>query len=127
MGFLGVLIDGNEDGVALGLHCVDGYWSGSGQAQWLARREVEQRAVEPALDLAVLDLALGQRHVCVGAGVVDRVELAVGTGETDGNTVDLDPLGRALGEVVDLADGDEGHSATPDSSPSIALVRRAIR
>ena len=51
--------DVDEDVVALDLHGVDGDGRGGRQAGRLAGAQVEARAVQPALDRAVLDLALG--------------------------------------------------------------------
>ena len=57
--------DGDEHVVAVDLHGVDGDGDGGRQAGRLAGAQVEARAVQPALDRAVLDLALGQRDVGV--------------------------------------------------------------
>src|SRR5215469_4037783 len=58
---------GHEDVVALDPHLVDGErlagrWSGR-----LPRAHVEAGAVQPALDRVVVDLAVGERHLFMGA------------------------------------------------------------
>src|SRR5579859_924589 len=67
----GLLGDGDEHIVPFDLYGVHGDGPGRGEARGLAGAQVEARAVEPALDHAVLHLALGQRHVGVRADVVD--------------------------------------------------------
>src|SRR3954452_20136888 len=64
----------DQDDVALDGEREDGARPGRGQAGGLAGAQVEARAVQPALDRAVLDLALGQRDLGVRAGVVDGVQ-----------------------------------------------------
>ena len=55
---------------------VDGDRAGGRGAGGLAGAQVEARAVQPALDRAAVDLALGQRDVGVRADVADRVQVA---------------------------------------------------
>src|SRR5918911_1543679 len=63
-----------EDGVALDGGPVDGDRLGGGQPGGPAGAQVEARAVQPALDRAVLDVTLGERDLGVRAGVVDDVD-----------------------------------------------------
>ena len=70
----------DEDVIAIDGDGVGGDGLGRGQAGGRAGAQVEARAVQPALDGAVLDVALGQRDVGVGADVVDREDLAAGCG-----------------------------------------------
>ena len=108
----------------------------------LAGAQVEPGAVQPALDRAVLDLALGQRDVGVGAGVVDGVDVA---GARRGRSrrpvaVDVRGDGAHLGQVVDrqtrtnVSDGRSrtGAASAPAarsidsaSSASMAAMRRS--
>ena len=105
----------------------------AGRAGRLARAEVEARAVQPALEGAAVELALGQRDVGVGAGVVDAVHVAVG-GVHDGDPAPLDlGQGGAHGrQLVEPADPHEArcrstwlaHAApAPASSRSMAAIR----
>src|SRR5262245_3017609 len=71
MGDSGLLGDGDEHVVPNDLYGVYGDRTRGGQPGRLAGAQVEAGAVQPALDLAVLDLAFGQRDVGVRADVVD--------------------------------------------------------
>src|SRR3989442_13313907 len=75
MGASGLLGDGDENVVPFDLDGVYGDRLGGGQPGRLAGAQVETGAVQPALDLAVLHLALGEGDVRVRADVVDRVHL----------------------------------------------------
>src|SRR5690606_5449558 len=122
----GLLSDGDEHGragtVSFDLDGVDGDGACGGQARGLARAQVEGGAVEPALDLAVLHLALGERDVRVRAGVADRVDLALGTDDGHRGAVHLDTLGRVLLQLAEGADLLErrgsGHAMDASSSAS---------
>src|ERR1700742_2215703 len=74
MGSSGLLGEGgayvNEDAAPFDLYGVNGYGARGGKAGRLAGAQVERGAVQPALDLAVLHLALGERDVRVRADVV---------------------------------------------------------
>src|SRR6185503_9862153 len=72
MGASGLLGEGDEHVVPFDLYGVNGDGARRGKGVGLSGTEVEARAVQPALDVAVVDLALGERHVGVGADVVDR-------------------------------------------------------
>src|SRR5262245_15280876 len=90
------VFDVDQHVVAIDLDGVDGYGLGGRQAGRLPAAQVEARAVQPALDLAVLDVALGQRHLGVRAHVVDRVHLAaVAVHDRDRHALDLDADGSA--------------------------------
>ena len=67
-----------------------GTGSVAGRAARLAGPQVEARAVQPALDLAVLDLALRERDRGVRALVVDGVEVVALTDDRDVDAVDGD-------------------------------------
>src|ERR1044072_1791244 len=75
MGASGLLGKGDEHVVPFDLYGVYGDGARRGKAGRLAGAQVEGGAVEPALDLAVLHLALGERDVRVRADVVDRGHL----------------------------------------------------
>src|SRR5690242_19319533 len=100
MGASGLLGDGDEHVVPFDLYGVYGDGARRGEAGRLAGAQVEAGAVQPALDLAVLHLALGQRDVRMRTDVVDREDLALGAHERDGHAVELHPLG---GVVLQLA------------------------
>src|SRR5581483_1752074 len=97
---------------------VDGDRLNGGQAGRLAGGQREGRAVQPALDLAVHDLALGQRDVRVRADVVYGVDLALaGAHDGDRGAVDVHRLGLVLLEVGHRADrvphGFTAHAIAP--------------
>src|SRR6476620_12689527 len=69
--------DGDEHVVAVDLHGVDGDGDGRRGAGRVAGPNVEPGAVQPALEGAAVDLALGERDVGVGASVVERVVVTV--------------------------------------------------
>ncbi len=64
--------DVDEHVVAVDGHGEDGHGPDRRQRRRLAGAQVEPGPVQPALDRAVLDLALGERDVGVRAGVADR-------------------------------------------------------
>ena len=69
-------------------------------------------AVQPALDLAILDVALGQGHVGVAAGVVDGVDSSSAvTHDGDRLAGDVHLQGTDLRQVIDGTDTHEtiGH------------------
>src|SRR3954453_17240534 len=78
MGVSGLLVEGDENVIPFDLYGVYGHGARRGQAGRLAGAQVEAGAVQPALDLAVLHLALGERDVRVRADVVDRGNLPPG-------------------------------------------------
>src|SRR3954454_524923 len=78
MGDSGLLGDGDEHVVPNDLDGVYGHGPRGGRSGRLSGAQVERRAVQPALDLAVLDLALGERDVGVRAHVVHGEDLALG-------------------------------------------------
>src|SRR5436189_3566325 len=118
MGSSGLLGEGDEHVVPFDLYGVNGYGARGGKAGRLAGTQVERGAVQPALDLAVLHLALGERDVRVRADVVDRVHLALGADDRDGRLTDLDALGRVLFELAQRADANKaiGHGHETDAS-----------
>src|SRR6476619_2817257 len=69
--------DGDVHVVTVDLDGVDSDRDRGGRPGGLAGDHVEARAVQPALERAAVELALRQRHVGVGAGVVDGVDMAV--------------------------------------------------
>src|SRR3954465_10143964 len=78
MGASGLLGEGDEHVVPFDLYGVYGDGARGRKTVGLARAEVEARAVQPALDVAVVDLALREGDVGVRADVVDREHLALG-------------------------------------------------
>ena len=117
----------HEDVVALDGHGEGGHGARRGQAGGLAGAQVEQRAVQPALDVAVLDVALGQRDVGVGADVGDREDLAAGAGDADGTAVQLDADRALLGQVGQRAGADEplGSARSCERPLELGLDRRS--
>src|SRR6476620_6888537 len=89
MGNSGLLGEGDEHVVPFDLYGVYGDGARRGKGVRLAGAEVEARAVQPALDVAVVHLALRQRDVRVRADVVDREHLALGPHEGDGRAVEF--------------------------------------
>src|SRR5688500_6968043 len=69
---VGRVLDVDEHVVAVDTDGVDRHRLGRREGGRLAGAQVEGRPVQPALDEAVLDLALGQRDRGVGALVADR-------------------------------------------------------
>src|ERR1700712_1325356 len=103
----------------------DGHRLVGRQGERASARQGELRAVRPALQRLVLDEALGERDVAVGAGVADGVDGAVRVlHDGDGRPGDVDAEGGVDLEVVDRADADAGHRGSPASSASIASCRR---
>src|SRR4051794_5490094 len=107
MGASGLLGDGDEHVVADDLYGVYGNGPRGGQAGRLAGAQVEAGAVQPALDLAVLDLALGEGDVRVRADVVDREHLAGRAHHGDRGAVEFDPPGRVVLQLGHRARADE--------------------
>src|SRR5512139_447685 len=70
-------VDRDEDVVAVDLDGVDGDGLGGRQSGGPPGEQVETRAVQPALEGLVLDLALREGDVRVRAHVVDGVDLAL--------------------------------------------------
>ncbi len=94
--------DVDEHVVAVDLDRIHGDGLGGRQAGGLPGAQVEARAVLPALDLAVVDLAFGQRDLFVRAGVADCVDLAV---HADQSHVDADDGGAHRASVEHVGDG----------------------
>src|SRR3954469_16982557 len=85
------------------LHGVDGNRLGGRRTGGLAGPEVEARAVHPALDGAVVHVALGQCDSRVAALVLDREDLVVVLHDGHVESVDLDPQGGAVDELAEGA------------------------
>src|SRR5829696_693579 len=127
MGVSGLLGDGDENVVPFDLYGVYGDGARRGEAGRLAGAEVEAGTVQPALDLAVLHLALGERDVRVRADVVDREHLPLGTDDRDRRAVEFHPLGGVLVQLAQPAGAYErrrGSHQTDASSSSSIFVRR---
>src|SRR4051812_22069670 len=107
MGASGLLGEGDEHIVPFDLYGVYGDRARRGETGRLAGAEVEGGAVQPALDLAVLHLALGEGDVRVRADVVDREHLALGVDDRDGRAVELHPLGGVLLQLAEATDPNE--------------------
>src|SRR6476469_2979697 len=120
--------DGDEHVVAVDLHGVDGDRADRRGAGRVAGPNVEPGAVQPALEGAAVDLALGERDVGVGASVVERVVVAVAVADhRDDDTVDLGLRGAAGLQVTDVAHPRErvghrlrAHEARPRSTSAPA-------
>src|SRR5680860_170687 len=69
--------------------------------------------MQPALDLASLDLSLGQRDRCVGALVVDGVPLVAVVRDGNIDAVHLDGEGAPGGDVGNPAGADHAHRTCP--------------
>ena len=77
----------------------------------LAGAQVEARAVQPALDLAALDVALGERDGGVRALVVDGVPVVAVAYDGQVRAVHVDGDRRTGGHVGDGTGAGEGHEA----------------
>ena len=124
-------MSGDEHVVPFDLDGVYGDGARGGKAGRLAGAQVEAGAVQPALDLAVLDLALGERDVRVRADVVDREHLALGADDRDRRAVELDPLRGVLVQLAQrrrrVGTSEGGHQTDASSSASIFAIRRSSR
>src|SRR5699024_3486222 len=99
---------------------------------------VEPRTVQPALQRAAVELALGERDVGVAAGVVHRVDVAaLGADDRDDGAVDVSGSRPLLGQLVHATDAHEvtvvgdqlcsgahatSSSAMPGTAPSSASM-----
>src|SRR5437763_1964511 len=119
-----LLLDGDVDVVALDLHGIGGDGTVGRKAGGPAAAQVEPRPVQPALDGAVLDIAVRQVDVGMRADVRDRVDLALRPGDADRDAVDLETEGTVVGELAQRAGepevaalvGSGAHTAAPVSS-----------
>src|SRR5690242_17121165 len=91
--------------------------------------EVEEGTVPRALDRAggLVELALGERPVVVGAAVLDRVQRPVAVEDADLGALVLDQAHRARWQLGCRADGDLGSSGVGQEgemlrSPRVAAV-----
>src|SRR5690349_15541358 len=124
MGASGLLVEGDEHVVPFDLYGVYGDRARRGKAGRLAGAQVETGAVQPALDLAVLHLALRERDVRVGADVVDGEHLPLGADDRDRRAVEFHPLRGVLLQLAQSAGPNEsgrvgGHQTVASSSVSI--------
>src|SRR3954469_5701775 len=106
-------LDVDEHVVAGHLDRVDRHRLGRRWAAGLARPQVEAGAVQPALDLAALDVPLRQRDRGVRALVVDGVPVVAVTDHGDRCALDVHGDGGPGGDVGDAADTLVGHSGSP--------------
>src|SRR5690242_2470984 len=127
MGSSGLLVEGDEHVVPFDLYGVYGDGARRGKAGRLAGAEVERGAVQPAFDLTVLHLALGERDVRVRADVVDREHLPLGLHDRDRRAVEFHPLRGVLLQLAQPTDAHEGagHQSDASSSSSIFTRRRS--
>src|SRR6478752_6781116 len=72
------VVDVDIDDAVFDLGGIDRNRVRGGQAQLLARAQVEFRAVQPAVDDVAVDVAFRQGDLGVGADVVEGVELLTG-------------------------------------------------
>src|SRR5215470_734797 len=99
-------------------HLVGGQRFGSWRAGRLARAQVKARTVQPALDRVVVDLAVDQRDLLMGAEFVERVNLALAPDDHQRGTPKLNAEGALLGNLVKRACPDElRHGVLPSSPP----------
>jgi len=75
--------------------------------------QIEYRRVQRALDFTTLEPAVGERGILVGAGVVDRVELAVAGVEHRDRWVEGETAGTSAGKIGERADVD--HRESPEA------------
>ena len=117
-----VTLDGHGEG-----------WHGArrGQPGRLAGAQVEHRAVQPALDVPVLDLALGQGDVGVRADVGDREDLTAGARDAHRTAGELHAQGAVLGELGQRAGALQSgsrlgaHAKARSSSASMVAMSRS--
>src|SRR6478672_6999435 len=95
--------------VPVDLHGVDGDRLGGRGPGGLAGAQVEARPVHPALDRAVVNVALGERDRGVAALVLDGEDLVVVLHHGHVEAVDLDPQRDAVDELAQGAGALEGH------------------
>src|SRR4051812_37318894 len=91
---------------------------GGREPRRLAAAQVEAGAVQPALDLALGDLALAQGDLGVGAEVLHGEEVVAVAGDRDVEVADGDGERLVGRHLLDRADSLEGHQA---SSPVVAV------
>ena len=99
-----------------------GTGSVAGKDSGLPVLQIELGAVQPALECAAVDLALGQRHLSVRTDVVNGEDLTLGQDDGDGDFVDHRPMRFAVLEVVEGDDLDVvmgGHDAVALSKLSL--------
>src|SRR4051794_38066404 len=127
VGASGLLVEGDEHVVPFDLYGVYGDGARRGKAGRFAGAQVEAGAVQPALDLAVLHLALGERDVRVRADVVDGEHLPLGLHDRDRRAVELHPLRGVLLQLAQTTDAYEcvAHATDASSSSSILAMRRS--
>src|SRR5690606_15624270 len=125
MGASGLLGEGDEHVVPFDLYGVYGDGARRRKGVGLAGTEVESRAVQPALDVAVVRRALREGAVRVRGDVVDREQLALGAHEGDRRAVECHPLRGVLLQLAQSADSLEGHATDASSSSSILAIRRS--
>src|SRR5665811_1917776 len=102
-----LLRHGDEHVATVDLHGIDINGGDSRWAGGLAGTQVEARAMQPALDGAVLHVALGQGDVRMAAGVIDRVDVACAvTNDGDRFAVDVNLYSANLRQGLDRADTD---------------------
>src|SRR5689334_8229365 len=95
--------------VAVDPRGVHGDRDGGREAGGLAGAQVEAGAVQPALDGAVLHVALRERDRRVAALVLDGEDLVAVEHDGHVEAVDLDPQGRAVGQLAQGTGSLEAH------------------
>src|SRR5919202_6149585 len=115
-------VDVHEDVVAVDGHGVDGHGPDRRQCQGLAGAQVELRPVQPALDGAVLDLALAERDLGVRGGVAHGVHVALLVADDGhGDAVQHDADGPDLGQLGQTQRALRAHAVTSASAPGSRL------
>src|ERR1700712_697286 len=114
-----VLVEVDQYVVPVDLHGVNRDRLGGRRTGGLAGPEVEARPVHPALDGAVVHVALGQRHSRVAALVLDREDLVVVLDHGDVEAIDLDPQRGAVDELAQGAGALEGHWPSRDAGAPV--------
>src|SRR5699024_10363840 len=97
-----VVAEVNEDGLGPVLADparIGGDRLGRRKVQHLAGAYVEAGPVQPALDLASLDVTLGQRYGCVRTLILHRVDIVAVTDKRDLDPAHLDTEHPAVGDI----------------------------
>src|SRR3954447_6706536 len=117
----------HEDVVTVDGHGVDGHGPDRGERGRLARAQVEAGTVEPALDRAVLHLALRQGHLGMAARVADGVHVPLlVTDDRDRDAAEDDLDGADVGQVGEPQRALGAHAVTSASvAASIPITAAA--
>src|SRR4051794_10966230 len=112
----------DEHVVAVDGDRVDRHGLGRRRAARLAGAQVEPGPVQPALDLAALDVALRKRDGGVRALVGDRVPVLAAVHDGDRGAFDVDRQRGPVGDLGGAAGAGEGHAVTTFLASSASTV-----